>query len=233
MLKIPSQVLQKRVWNQQVYDKHTNEFILGQLRPYLDKNKIAIDVGAAVGMYAYFVSQHTKHVHAIEAVPPVFAQLLKTCEKADNITAYNSAVSNFVGESCFYVDDKRLSNSSFQDLVGGQKIEVDVITIDSLDLKDVGFIKIDTEGTEFDVVEGGRKTIERDLPICMIEVYCKFSKHPPERIFNYFFNLGYKIFYNIKQKGLIQLENPQSATKIALDESMIDVHDGDFLFVFN
>ena len=46
----------------------------------------------------------------------------------------------------FYVDDKRLSNSSFQNLVEGQKIEVETVTIDSLKLVDVDFIKVDVEG---------------------------------------------------------------------------------------
>ena len=69
---------------------------------------------------------------------------------------HNLTVSDFVGKSTFYVDDKRLSNSSFQNLVEGQKIEVETVTIDSLKLVDIGFIKVDVEGVELDVLNGQR-----------------------------------------------------------------------------
>ena len=66
-------------------------------------------------------------------------------------------MSDFVGKSIIYVDDKRLSNSSFQNLVEGQKIEVETVTIDSLKLVDIGFIKVDVEGVELDVLNNASK----------------------------------------------------------------------------
>jgi|TARA_Y100001963_G_C6791737_1_gene455858 FkbM family methyltransferase len=231
MLKLSQEVLNRRVWNQPIYKSHIRDFMLGQTKDYISKDKNVIDIGAAVGMYSFFFSQCGKHVYSFEAVPPVFKQLQITCEKTDNISAYNLAVSNHSGRSSFFVDDKRLSNSSFQNLVDGQEIEVDVVTVDSMDFKNVGFIKIDTEGTEFEVIEGAKQTIERDRPNCMVEVYGKFAKYPPEEIFSFFFDRDYFCFYNSKGSGLVKVDNKEKASTLAVDENMINVHDGDFLFI--
>ena len=96
----------------------------------------------------------------MKLLQPVYEQLIKIKEKHNNVITHNVAVSDFVGKSGFYVDDKRLSNSSFQNLVEGQKIEVETVTIDSLKLVDVGFIKIDVEGVELDVLNGVSDTIK-------------------------------------------------------------------------
>ena len=52
----------------------------------------------------------------------MYEQLIKIKEKHNNVMTHNLApVSDFVGKSAFYVDDKRLSNSSFQNLVEESK----------------------------------------------------------------------------------------------------------------
>jgi FkbM family methyltransferase len=48
-------------------------------------------------------------------------------------------------------------------------LEVEVATIDSLDLPRVAYLKIDVEGTGPDVVAGARGTIERDRPVLLGE----------------------------------------------------------------
>ena len=62
----------------------------------------------------------------------------------------------------FYVDNKRLSNSSFQNLVDGYPIPVEVSTLDNQhrSANNICFIKIDTEGTELDVLNGAKYVIE-------------------------------------------------------------------------
>ena len=231
MLDLSEKVLQKRVWNQKVYESHVKNFMLGQTKEYLGKEKNTVDVGGAVGMYSFFFSQYSKHVHSFEAVPPVYKQLKANSKKAKNITTYNKAVSDHSGEASFFVDDKRLSNSSFQNLVNGQEIKVNVVSIDDMGFENVGFIKIDTEGTELEVVRGAMRTIERDRPNCMVEVYGEFSKYPPKDIFSVFFNRNYECLYNNKGEGLVKVDDINLAADIASDASMINVHDGDFLFV--
>jgi hypothetical protein len=92
-----------------------------------------------------------------------------------------------------------------------------------------GFIKIDTEGTELDVLEGGEKVIERDKPNLMIEVYDEFNKYPVETTFEFCFKHGYKCFYNHRGKGLQPVKDTEHGVKVAI--TMPDITDGDFLFI--
>ena len=226
-LNLSEGVLRKRVFKQQILDLHLKEFMIGQTTPYLNTFKNTLDIGAATGMYASHFAKHSKTVICFEAVTPVFEQLEKIKQSNANVITHNVAVSNEIGTTDFYVDDQRLSNSSFQNLVNGQKITVNTVTIDSLQLIDIGFMKVDVEGVELDVLNGASDTIDEYKPTCMVEVYEKFNKYPVETTFEFFFNRDYRCYYNQRGKGLQQVRNIQEgieATKIP------EITDGDFLF---
>ena len=226
-LNLSDNVLKRRVFKQAILDLHIKEFMLGQTKKYLFKNKNTIDIGAATGMYSSFFAKHSKNVFSFEAVPPVYKQLTLLSDKIDNLNVYNLAVSDFSGKSDFYVDDKRISNSGFQNLVGGQKIEVDTIKLDGFGIDNIGFMKIDVEGNELDVLNGAVGLIEEYLPTCMVEIYDKFNKYPVETTFDFFFSRNYKCFYNERAKGLKQVRNINEALEA---QKIIEITDGDFLF---
>lgn len=227
-------VLARRVWNEPVYQKHSSEFMLARTKDYIQKDKDVIDVGAAVGMYSYFFSQHGRNVYSFEAVPEVFRQLKTTVDANSNINAINKGVGRDSGTATFYVDDKRLSNSGFQDLVGGYPIEVEVVKLDDqfadVDI-DLGFLKVDTEGTELDVLNGANNLIEKHSPTCMIEIYPKFDKFGVIHTFDFFFDRGYSCYYNMKQDGLQLVNSPEHGEEVAGNDELQKVHDSDFLFV--
>jgi hypothetical protein len=50
------------------------------------------------------------------------------------------------------------------------EFEVEVVTLDSLRLSGVKFIKVDVEGTELQVLEGARMLIARDRPVLLVEL---------------------------------------------------------------
>tara|TARA_A100001201_G_scaffold143729_2_gene147005 strand:+ start:2506 stop:3216 length:711 start_codon:yes stop_codon:yes gene_type:complete len=226
-LQLSQSVLQRRVFNPDIYKLHSTDFMLGQTKKWLSKDKVTLDIGGAAGLYSTYFAERSKHVYAFEAVPPVFKQLNKLSLQFDNFTCYNVAVNDFDGKSTFWVDDKRLSNSGFQNLVDGQPIEIDVRKIDSYNIEDVGFIKVDVEGNEYDVLNGAIKTIDKYNPTCMIECYPKFSKHPCEMIYNFFADRGYNCAYNKKGIGL---EEVKSVEEFNNSLPLIEVHDGDYIF---
>lgn len=230
-MQLSQEVLQRRVFNQEIYNLHSKDFMLGQTGKYIDPFKNVLDIGAAVGMYTTYWAQKAARVYSFEAVPAVFKQLEKVRERFENVSVQNLAVGAEPGEMTFYVDDKRLSNSGFTDLVGGQPIEVKVTTIDEQNISDVGFIKVDVEGHELAVLNGGLKTIERDRPVCMVEVYPKFNQGPVSDTFDFFVERNYRMFYNVRGVGLQELNGTTDGVNIASDEAMIQQHDGDFLFV--
>ena len=206
--------------------------MLGQTKRFLNQHSWAIDVGAAVGMYSHFFAQHSKRVISFEAVPQVFKQLQKTAAKNSNMVVQNYAVADQRGMAKFYVDDKRLSNSGLQNLVGGIEIEVQVISLDGylgVEPK-VGFIKIDTEGTELDVLVGAERIVDMFKPTCMVEIYPKYNKGPVSDTFAWFYDQGYECFYNMPGQGLIKLNNIDEAVIACCDEELQRFHDSDFLF---
>lgn len=230
-LNLSQEVLNRRTFNQNILNLHSTSYMLSRTPPFLSKDKIALDIGAAVGMYSSFWTKYCKFVYSYEAVPPIFTQLQNTAKSYDNMVPINVAMSDKVGTSKFFVDDKRLSNNSFTNLVGGQEIEVETTTIDNENHNNVGFIKVDVEGHELAVLRGGLETIERDRPVCMVEIYPKFNDGPIEDTFNFFFERNYNCFYNIRSNGLERVLDTEHGADIANDEKLLPDHDGDFLFV--
>ena len=228
---LSKEVLQRRVFNPYYYDLHIKEFMLGKTKEHLDPEGTVLDIGAAVGQYSKFFAIHSGHVYGYEAVPPVYEQLCKIKDDHLNFSPYNIALSDKVGKETFYVDSKRLSNSSFQNLVDGFPIEVEMSTIDEQhpSADNVCFIKIDTEGTELDVLNGAKKTIEKHQPHLMLEIYPKFNKYPVETSFQFCFDRGYSCFYNHRGKGLQAITDVEHGRKVAL--TMPEITDGDFLFL--
>ena len=81
----------------------------------------------------------------------------------------------------------------------GQNIQM--ITIDSLQLTKCDFIKIDVEGYEEHVINGGINTIKKYKPIIVLECYETFSPLKPASLeyvknkYQFIINIGYKIEY--------------------------------------
>lgn len=225
-------VVKKRVFKPDIYKRLITSTMLRALPPFLNKNKIALDIGGNTGHIAYFIADYCSTVYTYEAIDIVYKQLKKIETQKSNVKAFNVAVSDFCGESKFFVDDKRLSNSSFQNLVNGQETTVKVITIDSLNLDNIGFIKIDVEGTEYDVIKGAEKTINKCRPNCMVEIYNPYSKYPLNKIFDFMFEREYLCYYyDHSTPGLVAIKDSNAGVYAV--ENKHKIHDGDFLFVSN
>jgi FkbM family methyltransferase len=137
----------------------------------------AIDVGANRGIYAFALSQIAREVHAFEPHPD-FAERARRMLGARAIV-HQLALSNARGRASFFVpiaDDGtelhlagNLKNTHAQ-FQRQKVIDTEIATLDSFALSEVTFIKVDVEGSELEVLEGGRATIARDRPTLLIEL---------------------------------------------------------------
>ena len=234
---LSSEVLALRVYNEEVNRRLQATTILRVLDKYVSRDKISIDVGAATGHITNYLAPRSRRVFAYEAVYPVWQQLLKMGDRHPNVVAIHAAVGNFDGVATIFVDDKRLSNSGFIDLVGGPSVEVDARRLDALlesggeyHFGAVGFIKIDVEGTELDVIEGAWDIITRDRPNMMIEIYEPYSDCPVGAIFEKLFGIGYTAYYydHSNPVGLVPVDTVERGVKAV--QELHAIHDGDFLF---
>ena len=158
---------------------------------YVKNKQIAIDVGANLGMMSYRMCRDFKHVHAIE---PLFAQYIKPNVGADNITIHEVAVGETEKTVSMRVGQYHSGGSNvvewINDITQTYNQNVKCITIDSLNIKDVDFIKIDVEHYDWFALQGANQTIETYHPIIMMEV--KKDNPYKDQIMKFMKNHGYE-----------------------------------------
>jgi FkbM family methyltransferase len=233
-LELKQSVLDRRVYNEEVNKRLRRDTILRYVPHFLSRQEVAIDVGAATGHITTVLAENSDTVFGFEAVLPVFWQYCLMQNRYLNVVPVNAAVGASFGMSEFFVDDKRLSNSSFQDLVDGQKIIVPQVRLDDFFQnyeKKVSFLKIDVEGFEIEVLMGAEGLLKEHAPALMVEIYAPYTVVPPKELFQWLWDRGYQFcYYNnpTRTQGLTQVADPEDGEKaVALYHS---IHDGDFIF---
>jgi FkbM family methyltransferase len=155
----------RSIHNYGEYNPDETETILG----LASSGKLCLDIGANIGCISMALLSVGHSVVAFEPQPEVYKLL------SDNVksTCHNVALGSTRGVAempkVYYS-----SKGNFGGLGIGTKsiygsYTVPVETLDSFAFKDVGFIKIDVEGFEEQVLRGGVETILRDKPIMYIE----------------------------------------------------------------
>jgi len=188
---------------------------------------VSVDIGANLGLFSYLLSKNSKLVVAIE---PQFklASYLKSVLPT-HVKIINLAVSDFVGVSKLNIPkiNGLFGEAAQQDALATiesnnplflsknvDSVNVEVTTIDILfgDFDRIDFIKIDVEGHELSVLNGGLTIINKFKPIMMIEL---FKSHNPRVIecFDLLFSLNYICFYFTKN-GPIVCQSSDSVTEI-------------------
>lgn len=159
------------------------EYQRGQLEAamtFVTDRSLAIDGGAHVGTWTCVLSQLFEQVIAIEPSPDTFEALAANVERlnCDNVMLRQVALGAEPGTvSIAPLDAKAvaLKNTGARfTRVGGP---IPCITIDSLDVKTCGFIKLDLEGSEPMAIQGARETLQRCRPILCFENKWLWSRH--------------------------------------------------------
>ena len=236
---LSQQVLDRRKWRTGLYDKLLTSSILRVLPEYITRDKLTIDIGGNSGYQTYFHAQHN-NVVTYEPVPELFEVLQSNLKGIDNVTLINKAVTNNNKDVKLFVDINRLSMTSQAPWVESETITVPGVALDNENHTNVGFIKVDVEGYELDVLEGATKLIERDRPTMMVEVYqpwCDKIGFSSETIFEFFVDRDYRIlYYDCEQTKMVECGEAgftDVAQAVDAVHNLHHLHDGDFLFVAN
>ncbi|HEX3694977.1 MAG TPA: FkbM family methyltransferase [Polyangia bacterium] len=157
------------------------------VRAAVNRAERAIDVGANHGVYALALARAVGadgKVWAFEPHPTAAARLRASiaANHFDQLQLIEAALSDHVGQG-------RLSsgpNSELAALGGGNDdgdFTVPLTTLDQAahdqDLRDVAFMKIDAEGAEPAIIDGGRDFLQRESPLLMFEVRHGAGLHRP------------------------------------------------------
>lgn len=181
-------------------------------RLLVKENDVVFDVGANVGLHSYYFSKNYKsiQVFAFEPQPDNISFIKETISrnKLKNIELVDRALGAKEGE--IYFDTASNNSQGFiTETETGLKVKVDTldhfITSRNLFPK---LIKVDVEGAESQVLEGFRNSIEKILPILVIEL------HTPENdraVSAFFQNYDYTIF---RLNGMKECEQGKPFQKI-------------------
>jgi FkbM family methyltransferase len=192
---------------------------------------IAIDCGANVGVHTIEWARHMTGwgaVLAVEAQERIFYALAGNIaiNNCFNARAFNAAVSSKPGTMKIPVPNYTMSGSfgSLEmkwrekaefigqpiDYANDKMVDVQTISLDSLNLSRIDLIKIDVEGMELDVLEGAANSIAKLHPMLFVETL----KSDKDAIRAWLQNLGYTTldvgfnFFAIHgaDKGLAQIK---------------------------
>jgi len=157
------------------HDHHT----LDLFSPYIDPNRAVIDVGAYIGDHTiYYLRKTQSIVFAFEPSRPAFECLIRNCPAA---VCYNIALGSESGSkqiayadkhnygTNFLVDVSNHSDPNSSDLKAADQI-IECRTMDSVVTCDIGFIKVDTEGFELNVLMGANNILAKYKPSLLLEV---------------------------------------------------------------
>lgn len=177
---------------------------LRELRRYCDPTRHSIDVGAAHGLYVRVLRKHSASCIAFEPNPASYRQLRR---HFPGVRIENCALSSTPGVAELrvpVVDSVRYAGfgtidpeNSFEGIHGAStaSFTVKVRTLDEFGFDNVGLVKIDVEGHEFETLLGGQKTIERSLPNLMIEIEERHHRGNLSRVASFLDGLGYRGFF--------------------------------------
>lgn len=127
--------------------------------------RAAVDVGGHIGTWSYFLAKRFAMVRTFEPV-----EAFRDCF-ARNVIQRNCMLYPFAlgaGDRSVHmvIDPKDTGGTHVDPKCDG---DIQMLALDRFSFKNIDFIKIDCEGYEAGVIEGGRETITRCKPVIIVE----------------------------------------------------------------
>ena len=163
-----------------------------------------IDAGASFGVYSVFMSRYCRQVYAFEPVPLSFSILSDQLKRnlAKNVVAHQSALSDRAGKREMKIPKLSGTHNYYragfntENQANYMSVEVNCTTLDdfSESIDNCSFIKIDVEGHEHSVIQGGIETIKAYKPSLLIEMNDPESADS-KSVTNLLTSLGYHQYF--------------------------------------
>jgi FkbM family methyltransferase len=174
--------------------------------PYVEKNMVILDIGAAFGSYTLPAAAIGAKVHAFtpeHEFPKLDYSISLNPDFKKRIILYNFGMYDrdgywktdtmeFISYDEFELRKKDIEAAK----VGWAGWYIPVVTLDGfvsgLKLKRIDFIKLDTEGAEFKILQSGMKTLKKFHPKILVEYHIFKDGAIQNNIHELLGGLGYK-----------------------------------------
>lgn len=159
----------------ELYEYATSMLAIGALRP----GDIAIDIGAHVGYFTLLfrlLVGRAGVVYAFEPMPDTYLRLVRNIMRNGfrNVLPLPLAMAERSGTAEFRINSENEGGSTLLPIVSGEnnKVQVQVTSLDDVFPNALSapprLLKIDAEGVEMLILEGGRRWFETQAPDMMI-----------------------------------------------------------------
>lgn len=198
-----------------------------EIRFWLDAplaGRVVYDIGAFQGMLTLFFASRGRGVVAYEPVARNRARLTEnvSLNRLANVTIRGVALADAPGRGTMRVDDL-MSGGSKLITVEGPNTAFEQTEITTLDrdiaehgLPRPGFIKIDVEGFELQVLQGAPQTLRQDRPELFLEMHGESMADKIRKtrdIVEYLFDCGYRNIRHIESASAITPQNSDQAAR--------------------
>ena len=146
-----------------LFEKH----LIQWSKQFCGPDRVFLDIGAHTGTYSLCLAPYAKRVYSFEPQRHTFYALCGgvALTGATNVECVNAALGSHeqVGTIALNIVSPDGGGSSLH--VGEQRVlrteMVPLRTLDSYDISDIGFVKIDAEGNELHILRGATETLLR------------------------------------------------------------------------
>ncbi len=208
---------------------------------------VMLDIGANTGIYSAILEDMvgSENLCIFEPLPHLHHYLKQRFKKAQ---VFDFALSDKEGKQSIrvpYINGKRFDtratfNSHTEpDQTGFDEIEVQFFPLDCIAKKahfrSIGFMKIDVEGHELDVLNGATETITLFKPLILIEIEARHHQFPITEIFSKLESMGYAGYYvnpdGFELLGIAQFDSDRDQNQECLKSRNFIQYLNNFFFV--
>ena len=220
--------IESAIWLSGIYEVTTTKF----LSQFLREGDVFLDVGANCGAVTLVAASTIKNgkIYAFEPGNTIRSRLQANVDLNPSLKSVVKVVPFGLGletgKLLYYEDENYRGNGALFDSLG---MPVDVITLDewvSLEKIDkIDAIKIDVEGMEYDVLLGGKLTLEKYHPLVYFEtlpIFFTNKSYSIQTIYEFLASLGYKIVSPSKPHEVIPLIGPYPTNSVAIHSSQAE-----------
>jgi len=176
-----------------------------------DGNRHAIDIGANIGLWARDFCEYFDHVTLFEPDELNRQCLTENLKHHHNKTIhpyglYSSAKSTTLFGGDHTCGNKAISKEAIQELSDDKsdyivETQCELKVLDEYNLQEVDLMKLDTQGSELEILKGALDTIQRCGPTICVEITTKNEQQKREAqvVYDFFDSIGYHLAGGIKK----------------------------------
>lgn len=179
---------------------------------YVNKDSVVIECGCHIGVHTVKLASLCKKIHAFEPMPNTYQVLAKNIRLngIQNAILYQKGVADKPGMTKY--DWSIQGNPGGSGLANNpmgvpswcppmnEDVPVELTTIDSMDLDQLDFIKLDVEGYEPLIIMGAINTIKKYKPVIVMEIWkshytTEIDLQYANELFKDLIDIGYVVHY--------------------------------------